>query len=124
MTKGEIYTTYLLDEGYRPKTDEDGDIVFKYEGMTYILFVAEKDPEYFRLAKFLDAEGCDQTAAMVTCNDVNRQYKAAKATWKNDTIVVSVELFFGEISQFIPVFPRLLDIVDQVSREISDKLGN
>ena len=40
---------FLQEEGYRPSQDEDGDIVFKHEAVTYLLFVEEEDTNYFRL---------------------------------------------------------------------------
>ena len=45
--------SYLSDEGFRPKLDDEGDIVFKYEGDTYIVIFNENDPDFASLNKYL-----------------------------------------------------------------------
>ena len=52
MTKAELaqmYLDYLRDEGYAPQIDQDGDVLFKYEGGKYYILIDEKDEMYFRV---------------------------------------------------------------------------
>ena len=40
---------HLAEEGFRPRLDEDGDVVFKYQGYTNILMTAQGDATAFCL---------------------------------------------------------------------------
>ncbi|MCL6595365.1 MAG: hypothetical protein K6V73_04045, partial [Firmicutes bacterium] len=42
------YLEFLAEEGYRPRLDADGDVVFKVEGGAYYILLDE-DEEFFRL---------------------------------------------------------------------------
>ena len=47
--KAELYFNYLKEEGFLPRVDDDGDVVFKREGGTYFLKADEEDKQYFQL---------------------------------------------------------------------------
>lgn len=45
--RAQMYLSYLRDEGYAPQIDQDGDVLFKFEGGKYYILVDEKDEFYF-----------------------------------------------------------------------------
>ena len=52
----QTYMSYLQTEGYNPNITQAGNVRFRREGKFYIVYVDEKDPEYFRLVLSFSAE--------------------------------------------------------------------
>ena len=110
MSKVAKYMEFLREEGYVPKFDEDGDVVFKCEGRTYILFAEEKDATYFRLAfpAFWEIESADEEdQAREALNDLNAKMKVMKLFIVRDNVWASVEMFLDPIDSFKAVFAAL-----------------
>lgn len=114
MSKAEMYFEFLKDEGYVPRYDNDGDIVFKVEGLSYILFASEEDPEYFRLVLpfFWKIESPEerQRVLAAACR-VNAEIKVVKVYPVEDNVWASVELLFDPADGFKPVFNRALRVL-------------
>lgn len=74
------YLSVLSDEGFRPEVDEDGHIVFKYEGGSYII-TSDCDEQYFSLlfpAFWETEENDEQVTASLAVIEATRLAKAAK----------------------------------------------
>ncbi|HEY8348147.1 MAG TPA: hypothetical protein VIL07_12900 [Symbiobacteriaceae bacterium] len=114
MSKADMYFDYLKEEGYLPRYDEDGDIVFKAEGVTYLLFASEDDPEYFRLALpafwRIDDEQ-ERQRVLAAAAQVNAELKVIKIYPVGNNTWASVELLFASPEQFKPIFKRALRIL-------------
>ncbi len=105
---------YLCDEGFRPKYDEDGDIVVKREGKTYVVIFEESDPIYFRVVypnfwSLDDEEEYEQ--ALIASARVNTKMKCAKVLPSVEfsdeaNVSVSVELYAADVDAFIAVLER------------------
>jgi hypothetical protein len=99
MTKkelAEIYRAHLAEEGYLPKLDNDGDIVFKREGRTYFILLSENDLEFIRVvfAGFWPIEDQDERArALAAAHHATAQTKVAKVFLVEDNVWSAVELF-------------------------------
>ena len=52
----QTFMSYLSQEGYNPNVTQAGNVRFRREGKFYIIYVDEKDPEYFRLVLSFSAE--------------------------------------------------------------------
>jgi len=114
LSKGELYMEFLKEEGYMPRFDEDGDIVFKSEGVSYLLFASEDDREYFRLAlpffwKIEDAE--ERRRVLAAAAQVNAELKVVKVYPVDDNTWASIELLFHDPEQFKPIFKRALRVL-------------
>lgn len=114
MTKqerAEMYRSYLADEGYAPKIDNDGDVVFKCEGRTYAILLDNEDEEYFHLAfpNFWSIDSEDEREKVTqAATYATAHTKVAKIfPVKNDTWG-SVEMFCSPPEVFRAVFPRAL----------------
>lgn len=111
MTKTErisILQDFLVEEGYRPVVDDDGDLRFKFEGSTYFV-ILDDDPTYFRLAfaNFwsIDSE-VERTAVMKAAIHATRMTKVAKVFPTDNNVWATIELFASPPAAVHPVFAR------------------
>lgn len=114
MTKAEMYFEFLKEDGYLPRYDNDGDIVFKVEGLSYLLFASEDDEEYFRLALpfFWKIESSEERQrVLAAASRVNAEIKVVKVYPVEDNVWASVELLFNPADGFKPVFNRALRVL-------------
>lgn len=114
VTKAEMYFEYLKEEGYVPKYDDDGDIVFKAEGLSYLLFASEDDQDYFRLALpfFWSIESEEERSrVLVAAARVNADIKVVKIFPVEDDTWASVEMLINPHDGFKNVFDRCLRVL-------------
>lgn len=114
MSKQTLYFDYLKEEGFVPHLDNDGDIVFKVEGISYLLFQAEDDPEYFRLTLpfFWQIESpAERQRVMAAATTVNAEVKVVKIYVVDDHAWAGVEMLIDPIENFRQVFPRCLRLL-------------
>jgi hypothetical protein len=110
----QVYLEYLRENGYRPWVDGDGDVVFKYEGKTFLIFVDEDDLSFFRLVfpNFWPIEDeAERVRAWQAATEATASTKVAKVFLVEDDVWASAELFVGEPSDFEAVFSRCVDAV-------------
>ena len=110
-----LYVDYLSAEGYRPEVDEDGDVVFKREGMTYFINVAEDDQEFFSvvLPNIWPIESEEERAMVLAAADrANGKAKVSKVFSMDDDVWVATELFVARPGDFTGVFQRALSAID------------
>lgn len=111
MTKQEVadyFDKYLKAEGFTVTIDDDGDLIFKQEGRTYVLIIDEKDPDFLRLAfpNFWTIESEDERkrathAAMLATakTKVAKVYLAGDNTWAAIETFAKPEGFAGFIAR-------------------------
>lgn len=90
---------YLRAEGYPAERDEDGDIRFKREGMTYALCFDDHDPDFAKLLLpsvwDIDSER-ERQQVLAALDEVNRHMKLVKAHTLGGSVWFSVELLFDD----------------------------
>ena len=105
----DMYMDYLRGEGYRPEIDKDGDVLFKYEGGTYFIFVDHEDTQFFRIVYpnfySIDTEAERQQVLRAT-DYATGSTKVAKVFTIRDRVWASVELLLPSPDDFRPVFGR------------------
>ena len=114
MTKKKLFMRFLREEGFRPKVDEDDDIVFKCEGKSYYIEASESDESYFRLIlpNFWQIESPEEEShSLVVMSEVNAEIKVAKIYQRRDSIHATVEMFIDPMDGFKQVFPRCLGCI-------------
>jgi hypothetical protein len=128
MTKQEIaemYSSYLAEEGYSPKIDEDGDVVFKFEGGTYFVAIDEDDAEFFRvvLANIwaIESEAEGEKVLRAALHATSRT-KVVKVLPVRDNTWASVEMFCSPPQSFRNVFPRALRSLQVGVRHFREKM--
>ena len=121
-----MYMDYLAEEGYRPKVDEDGDVVFKAEGGNYFIRIDEDEPTYFELVypNFWEIEDEDErtrayVAASATCLGV----KSTKVYVVEDNVWAGVELFLPEPGDFKKLFHRCLNALNNGRDAFAERMS-
>ncbi|GAA4345583.1 T3SS (YopN, CesT) and YbjN peptide-binding chaperone 1 [Angustibacter luteus] len=83
----------LLDEGYRPDIDDDGDVAVKVQGQQLYLRCTEGDFTVLRVFgqwRLDDVVG-DELARLRACNSVSSRLSVAKTTLGDGILVVSAD---------------------------------
>ncbi len=123
--KAEFYASFLRSEGFAPEVDKDGDVRFKAEGGTYVLFAHEADPEYFFLLfpNFwpIESEAERRRAFEAACH-ATATTKVAKVYPLGDNVSASVEMLFMDPEQCKPVFKRALAMLKGSVAMFVDKM--
>lgn len=84
----------LIDEGYRPDIDADGDVAVKVQGQQLYLRCTEADITILRVFgqwRLGDAVAGDELARLKACNSVTARLSVAKTTIAEDILVASAE---------------------------------
>jgi hypothetical protein len=111
--RARAYVDILAAEGYRPQMDEDGDVIFKSEGLTFVIITEEEDEEYVSLVlpNFWSIESEEELARVLkAANEVNRSIKVVKIFVRKDgkNTWAAVEMFVKSPESFNLVFERAL----------------
>lgn len=121
-----MYVNYLKEEGYKPEIDQDGDVVFKHEGKTYVITIDERDPQFFRLvlpniwSRDIDTVDAELLFVMAAAQVATAVTKVAKVhVVGNKSVWVSIELFVMRPEDFQGVFYRLLSAMDAAKQQFS-----
>lgn len=109
--------SYLRNEGFAPKIDEDGDVAFKKEGDSYWIHIDDGDDDSFYVefhGPSLSLEDANKGLAMLACNHVNLNKKCVKAIMNKakTSIIFTVEMFCESASDFTSVFYRCVRALD------------
>ena len=113
MSKSEMFLEYLRQEGYAPRFEDD-DVIFKYEGKTFLLNCDEEDKSFFRLLlpAFWEIESEEEERrALKAINAVNLRMKVIKVFSIHQNVWASVELFLDPFESFKLVLDRCLDLL-------------
>jgi hypothetical protein len=116
----------LMDEGYRPDIDEDGDVAVKVQGQLLFLRCAEGPVAILRIFgqwRLGDAVTEDQTARLLACNAVNSRLTVAKTSLADDILVVSAEHVTTPDTPLRQIVPMSLDLVLTAVNLWHDALG-
>ena len=128
MTKSEraeMYRSYLAEEGYAPKIDDDGDVRFKYEGGSYFISVEEKDEEFFRIVypAFWSIENESERAKVAQVALLaTAETKVAKVFPVRDSTWASIEMFCSPPEVFKAVFGRSLTALRAAVQTFREKM--
>ncbi|MFH2123992.1 MAG: hypothetical protein ABIJ50_10985 [Pseudomonadota bacterium] len=112
--KPEKIQEFLEEEGFRPKIDDDGDIMFKYEGKTYIIQFDEDDALFIRLMlpNFWELDSDSEKAQATKISlEITRQVKVAKVFSVEDRMWSSAELFLPNEESIKPIFNKIMAVV-------------
>jgi hypothetical protein len=104
-----VFSDFLKEEGYSPKTDDDGDIYFKLEGKTYLILLDDKDEEFYRIAYpgFWSIESPDERLKVERAAlKATAETKVAKVFPVRDNTWASIEIFSSSIDNAKSVFFR------------------
>ena len=123
-----MYTNFLIEEGYKPSIDSDGDVVFRVEGKTFWIDIDEKDLESFRIvfSNFWEIESlAEKLKVYEVMNYINRTTKVAKVFMspKEDDVSMDANIFVNKPEDFKYHFSRMLDLLFYEIIEFRDKMN-
>lgn len=80
MTKKEMVASALQKLGYKPKTDNDGDIFVCYQMKHFYVMGTQDDENYLTVLfpQFYRINEGEETKVLAACNKVTREFKVAK----------------------------------------------
>jgi hypothetical protein len=121
-----LYADFLRAEGYAPGfevtdaagnkskefIDAQGNVAFKREGLTFILFASPDDPTYLRLVcpNIWKVEG-DSTRLYNVISAINANIKVVKAFVIGDQVSLAAESLLETPDSFTVILPRLLPML-------------
>lgn len=115
MTKAELAETYrgiLFEEGYSPRIDDDGDVVFKFEGRTHFIIINPDDPMFFNLVlpNFWPIESGEERMRVIqAAAEATSEMKVAKVYPRKENTWAGVEMFCSPPESVQPVLRRALE---------------
>jgi hypothetical protein len=124
MNNTHIYLDFLTEQGFAPKMNND-DIIFKFEGQTYIISIDSNDDNYFRLIlpNFWEVENDkDMNHALRVCNEVNSSIKGANTIIVNNNVWATAECFTENNPNPNDFFIRTLRTVKDASKRYTKKM--
>jgi hypothetical protein len=108
QSTAEMVAAYLTQEGWSPRIDEDGDVVFNHEGTPHLVRLEHNDRTFFRLMVPICLLGEPENRAIAAsiASEVVSEVKVAKIVLMGDAIWADIELFCDPIDRFRSVFHR------------------
>ena len=110
------YLDILREEGFKGEVDSDGDIHFKFEGMSYFIMVREDDETYHSILfpRFWNLESQDEKIkALMVTNSMNLQYKCGKLflVGELESVSASIQIFLINPAELKKFFSRMVGIL-------------
>ena len=123
----ETYSAHLSSEGFRPEITQSGNVRFRREGRSYVIFVEENDPTYFRMVLAFTAEDKSPQARirrLEGCNTASAEVKVVKAFLDNDGDPnFASEMFLIVPGDFKATLSRLLRATDNAYEKYLKKVA-
>lgn len=123
----QTYMQYLQTEGFNPNVTQAGNVRFRREGRFYIIYVDERDPEYFRLVLSFSAEDKSPAARQRRLEGANlatTETKVVKAYVDSDGDPnFACEMFLIVPGDFKTHLSRLLRAIDTAYDKYNRKVA-
>ena len=107
----EPYVSFLVEEGYRPTLDPDEDVLFKREGLSFVIIIDPADVQYFRVVcpNLWEAEsGEERNRVLEACNAANGRSKTVKFYLIRNSVWAAIEMFLPEPNAYRLIFDRMM----------------
>jgi hypothetical protein len=128
VTKDDIaqaHYRFLFAEGYQPRIDATGDVLFRVEGSTYFIPIDPNDAQYYAifLPNFFRIDAATSLQDVLrAAHEVTATTKVVKVYVMQDMVVASIELFCDSPEDFHKVFQRAVQAIQSGVRAFFDKL--
>lgn len=111
MNTKELVMNCLKEEGFCPKIDEHGSIIFKYQTSTFIYLNNDDDEEFFQLAYpgFFNVTEDNRELILEAINRANCRLKVAKLIVVNDEVWALFEVILDQSPEVSNIVTRALN---------------
>ena len=112
-TADKLMLEFLQTQGFQPHVESNGDIVFKYQMVTFIYFASHDDDSFFRLALPSIQEFSEETRPVIlaAANKLTCMAKCAKVLVMDDDVWISVEALLDSTPKLEDFVPRMMDLL-------------
>ena len=116
---------FLAEEGFRPKLDDDGDVVFKYEGGTYFVIAGHGDATVLTvlLPYFWPLEdAAERTRAMEAAMHAQKSVQIGRVTVLDENVSARINAYLPDEQSFRAVLLRSIDGLHYLARVFRDHM--
>lgn len=103
---------FLAEEGFRPRLDDDGDVIFRYEGYTFIVLTASNEPTAFILvlpAFWPLDDAAERARALEAAMYAHRHVRIGRVTVLEHNVTASVNAYLPDEDSFRSVLLSSLE---------------
>lgn len=118
MTRQEKVISILQALGYKPQTDDDGDLRIRYQMKSFYVLGTQSEENFLSVIfpQFYEFEEGEVTKVLAACNKLTRDIKLAKVyidqTFKN--VTASCEFFYNDEESMKVCLEKSLEILGLV----------
>ena len=116
---------FLTEEGFRPSLDEEGDVVFKFEGSWYFLITSKDDATYFALYH-LRFWSLDDAAERLRAHEAaalaHMQIRIGRITVLGDNVSASVDAYLPDDGAWRTLLMRNLSGLQALVRTFRESM--
>lgn len=113
--------SFLREEGFSPFIDNDGDVAFKKEGMSYWIDVSGDKPFYVRFyVEGFDIDDANLAAIQKAVNEVNMDIRAIKCCYNTKSVILTVEFYTYATEDFKYIFYPYYNILQSSRNAIQE----
>ncbi len=115
MTRQEKVASILQELGYKPQTDDDGDLRIRYQMKSFYVLGTQSEENFLSVIfpQFYEFEEREVTKVLAACNKLTRDIKLAKVyidqTFKN--VSASCEFFYNDEENMKVCLEKSLEIL-------------
>ena len=116
---------FLAEEGFRPQLDDEGDVLFKFEGGTYFLITSEEDASYFALyyLRFWALEDpAERLRAHEAAAQAHRRVRVGRLTILDDDVTASIQAYLPDGEAWRGVLMRNLSGLQALVRTFREQM--
>lgn len=124
--RAQYYMNYLRQEGYNPRIDADGDVVFRFEGGGYYIDIDEDDEMFCRIVfpTFWEINDTKEYAeALIAAEYATHTCKVAKVYLVGtENVSAAVETYLARPDDFKLFLPRMLRVLRLATKKFAEKM--
>lgn len=128
MSKNKEYiNSFLIEEGFRPKYDNDGDVIFKHEGDTYFISFKDNDDNFASIKRLgnINIDEDELFEVYKILNMLNSKYIIGKCTLIDDNKILAIDVdHLGSIEWFKNNFDSYLTIIKQINKDFIEEYSS
>jgi len=114
-TRTDMVREQLKELGYNPSLDDDGDLIFKASGYTFLIILDDDDDTYYQvIVPAIDSIGEDDAVKKtVAALSVSKTLKCVKICFTDKYLNMNYEGFYDSVDDFNLVLERTINLMSR-----------
>ncbi len=116
---------FLAKKKFHHRLDSEGDVIFQYCGMSYVLMAEESDPRFVRilLPAFWEVDSdIERSRALEAINEISLKFKVTKMGIVSNRVVAMAELWMDIPNDLFKDFERILKCLSVTVKQFYKKM--